>query len=167
MQLNINRPPVGTTNKRSGDDGRNIRLRVSDGRSWAYEFSASGPDDLRDGCFDGFVELAMEWRRRADMLPAHQTIKRAAHLRSLPTSLELHVAGIGGDWVGANYGTDCGQKIIVRTPARTATPHAWGGSDWQEYWGRCARADKAIGEMRKFLAGLPKFLDDSIGGVTS
>jgi hypothetical protein len=160
MTIVINRPPVAPTVAPRGDrHDPLLTLRVSDGYTWAHEFGASDASELRDGAFEAFVALTLEWQRRADALPAHQTINRAAVLRSMPHSLQLQVLDTSGitnqpNWVSANYGSDPMRMIVVQHPGDARTPDAWAESDWPTYWRRCLRAWMAMTELAQFLRGL-------------
>ena len=156
----INRPPVAPPVSPRGDRHTPLlTLRLSDGNTWAHEFGASDAGELRDGAFEAFVALTLEWQRRADALPAHQTIRRAALMRTMPRVLQLHVLDTAlptntPTWLSANYGSNPMRMIVVQHPGDAKTPDAWAESDWPTYWRRCLRAWMAAAELAQFLRGL-------------
>lgn len=146
-----------------------LTVRLSDGRTWAHEFGASTADELRDGCFEAWVACRLEWQRRADLLPQHQTHKRAAVLAGMPRSLQLHVrdtsGGRLGDWIGANYGTDGMRLVVVRCPGTATNGELWDCAPWLEYWARCLRAWWSAAELARFVGStLPRMLREELGG---
>lgn len=155
----LQKPPVVTTPSRRAPL---LQIRLSDGHSWAHEFGASNPHDLRDGCFEGFVGCAIERQRRANALPAYQTIKRANIIAGTPRALALHVQH-NGAWLNANYGTNSEHRIIVRQPGTATNSEGWDAAPWEMYWLRCLRCWNGAEALSAFCRSIPRWagLDDS------
>lgn len=149
----IGRPPIAPP--AAGADrprrGPLLRLRLSDGASWAHEFDASSADDLRDQCFEAFVACSVEWHRRADLLPAHQTTRRAKVVQGRPRHLELHLRDpAAGAWVNASWAADPMRKLIVSEPG-TAAGDTWRTAQWADAWFACLRTADAAHRLAVFL----------------
>ena len=143
MTTTIFRPPADAPPKATpGRDRPLLTQRLSDGHTWAHEFGASSHHELRDGCLEAWVACRMEWQRRADALPTHQTRKRGLMLATMPRELQLHVFDTttpGGAWLNANYGTRDDRRVVVRCPGTATNGEAWEGADWLDTWRRCLR----------------------------
>lgn len=153
--------PESVTSQSGG--GAQIRLRLSDGNSWAHECTASSPIQLADGCMEAFVACYLEWQRKVNEIPPYQTRKRAAMLITQPVVLELHVfdnspGAIGGQWINANYGTDGDRVIIARRPG-TSSGKPWDSEPWEEYWLRCLRCWNTCANLHAFCGTVVKKLD--------
>ncbi len=151
-------PAVGTAAPR----GPLLRLRLSDGYTWAHEFTASDAESLMSGCFVAWAACGREWERRALALPAHQTIKREAMRRAAPGVLALHVRDDfthgAASWVAAKR--DAMKVIVVRDPARV-DPCA--SSDWAGAWLACLKTWNGCYELARFLnRTVPAMLRDGL-----
>lgn len=161
-------PPPTADTRGGGRDRPLLSLRLSDGATWAHEFGASTADELRDGCFEAWVACRLEWQRRADLLPAHQTMKRSAVLASMPTALQLHVrdtsGGRLGDWIDANHAVDPMRRLAVLHPGTATNAEAWSDASWLDTWGRCLKSWWSAAELARFLGStLPRMLRDELG----
>ena len=124
-----------------------LKLRLSDGYSWAHEFEAVGPETLRDGCFEAWVACLVERDRR-----------------TCPRQLELHVyEDVSRHWINANYGTDSAKIVVVSQPG-TATAHDWNDEPWETYWLRCLRCWNACYRLNLFCRQIPKMLNNGSDG---
>lgn len=125
-----------------------LMLRLSDGRTWAHEFGASGHHDLRNGCFEAWVACRMEWQRRA---PARQWFKRSRP--ATPAALELDVLDTSARhvWVNASHGTVSAGTTIVPCPGPATHAQEWEGPPWDVYWERCLRTWSKCAETTRFL----------------
>ena len=156
--LAATRPPIGPDRgaERRRDGGRPLlKLRLSDGRTWAHEFGASTAGELRDGCFEAWVGCRVEWQRRAAALPAHQSRKRAAMLATMPAALQLHVLDTTAPargWLNANFGRDSTRLLVIRCPGDAPNAEAWEGADRPDAWRRCLRTWCAAAELARFIA---------------
>lgn len=143
--------------------GPRLLLRLSDGRTWAHEFEARSAYALRDGCFEAFVTCRLEWQRRADELPAHQTHKRAAVLAGMPRTLQLQFCDPAtGHWLDANRATDPMRQLTVSEPG-SAPGDAWEAAPWPDAWLRCLKTADAAHRLAVFLGqALPAMLADGL-----
>lgn len=154
--INRSPPPAAVAPRGGPERGRPLlTLRLSDGRTWAHEFGASSPHDLRDGCMEAWIACRMEWQRRAGELPTYQTRKRALILTTLPQDLQLHIldttGGQSGTWLNANHGTRDDRMIVIRQPGTASNGEAWEAAPWLEYWRRCMVAWWRASELSRFL----------------
>ncbi len=165
MTTIVFRPPTDTAPGIPRDRDRPLlTLRLSDGHTWSHEFGASSHDDLREGCFEAWVACRIEWQRRADALPAHQTRKRGLTLACIPRELQLHVLdtttpGRDRAWLNANYGTRDDRRLVIRCPGTAPDAEAWEGADWLDTWRRCLRAWWSASELSKFLQSFARDLE--------
>ena len=144
-------PPVVIPLKASrGRDKPLLSLRLSDGYSWAHEFGASSPTDLKDGCFEAFVALSIEWNRRG------------RNTSTRPGSLQLHVLDdvtAIHSWINASYGTRSDRMIIVRSPGTATNGEDWDSAPWEKYWLCCLRCWNACYLLNQFCSTVIERLD--------
>lgn len=110
-----------------------LKLRLSNGRSWAHEFSASSPDEFRDGCIEALLNA-----------PRGQT------------RLWLHVFDEfndhGNRWRDASYGSGSGACVYVQRP--DGSTDQYNNPQWDRYWLMSVRCHFACQELRDFLGGI-------------
>lgn len=118
-------------------------LRLSDGRSWAWEFTASGPDQLAAGCLEAWAQCP---------------------LRPLPYALELHVRDPEARppyWAPAG----CSSARIVRRPDTATERHNWTTADWSELWETVRTTAARLRELELFFGAASGFAAGAIDGI--
>ena len=121
-----------------------LKLRLSNGRSWAHEFSASSAEEFRDECFEALLSA-----------PQH-------------SPLWLHVLDEhnphGNRWRDASYGSGSNRAVYLQRPdGRT---NQYDHPQWQRYWMTCIRCHFACQELRDFLGGvIGRINPDTHGGI--
>lgn len=123
---------------------RPLRLRLSDGRSWAWEFIASSPDELAQQCLEG-------WAR--------------CPLKPLPAALELHISDLEATpppmWVPAGYGS----SRIIRNPALATERANWSTADWVDLWTLLQATAVKLRELELFFGAADGFSAAAIDSV--
>lgn len=138
-----------------------MRARLSNAREWASEFEARSATDLRDGCGSAWREYVAHLQGTlVDVLPEHQTIKRANAQRVADSCagdpLELHVRHTNGDWLPVNYGTrgKSGTVALIYRPGAARDGSHWLDADWPGLFHRTRRTLDAADEVDGFIARL-------------
>lgn len=130
--------------------GRTLRLRLSNGYSWAHEFDANDAFSLREGCAEAHFEHRRHVDAEVNRYPAYQTRNREqARARVAGENLYLHVKH-RRDWLNANYGTNSECVIFVRRPGTAPSGEAWSDADWADVWIRCVRCKSAAESLDRF-----------------
>jgi hypothetical protein len=157
----IDRPP--TPPRFRAGFGRRLRVRLSNGFSWAHEFEANDPISLRDGCAEAHFEHQHTHAETvASRFPEYQTrnrdsVRRAARLESL----YLYVWH-RRQWLNANYGTNGERLLTVRAPGAATNGESWSDADWFDAWTRCERCKSAAEMLDRFCDGIGDFIADEL-----
>lgn len=109
-----------------------LRLRLSNGRDWAHEFTASSVDEFRAGCMEALLENG----QRDPMLYVH---------------VFDEVNKYGNPWRDAGYGSG-GAAVFIRRPRGDSDQY--NHPQWQQHWNMCVRCHFACQELRDFLDGV-------------
>lgn len=120
-----------------------LKLRLSNGRSWAWEFTARDADELAQQCLEGWAQCP---------------------LRPRPASLELHISDPEASppmWVPAGYGSG----RFVRNPAMATERANWSTADWSAFWTLLQETSGKLRQLEIFLGAADGFSAAAIDSV--
>lgn len=134
--------------------GYRLRIRLSNGFSWAHEFEANGPYALRDGCAEAHFDHLQYAESVALAHAPHQSRDwERARAKIMRAPIYMHVQH-RGQWLNANYATDSERMLVVRAPGTAASGEVWADADWADAWMRCVRCKSAADALDSFCGNI-------------
>ena len=119
-----------------------LKLRLSNGRNWAHEFSASSMEEFRDGCLEALIENGQ--RDNALYLHVWDNFNARSHC-----------------WRDATYGSGSGGAVFVIRP--NGESDQYNHPQWAKHWNQCVRCHFACQNLRDFIDGVVWRIDPNKG----
>lgn len=131
-----------------------IRVRLSDGYSWAHEFGASSVRTLRIGCRSAWNAYHQHLNSLIEAIPPYHTMtrERQASDNKYRQTLQVHVRDAYSRcrtdyWINSMWGTNAEKMQLCLDPFRFE-------NDWTKIWQQCVRCDEAAAELAVFIGGV-------------